>query len=250
MYTTKKLADLSGVSVRTLHHYDQIGLVCPHKNRQNGYREYGQADILRLQQVLFFRELGISLEQIKQVIDQPDFDLIVALEAHQQSIYEKIRRLQQLQETITVTIKKLKGTMTMADKDLYKGFAPQKQEEYEQEIVAKYGKNVVQETKDKTSAWSTEEWGRVQEELKSIHDEISKHIAKGPTCPEVQAQIARHRAWLNRFYVCGPERHLGVAQFYASHPDFIENYKKFLGYEQGAEFMYQAIKFYCEHEKE
>lgn len=136
----------------------------------------------------------------------------------------------------------------MADKNLYKGIAPQKQQEYEREIAEKHGKKVVQETTQRVSGWSEQELARIQEELTAIHNEIAQHIAKGPGCLEVQAQIARHRAWLNNFYECGAERHLGVAEHYRSHPDFIENYKKFLGREQGAEFMYQAIKLYCENE--
>lgn len=136
----------------------------------------------------------------------------------------------------------------MADKDVYKGLTPQKQEEYEGEIAQKYGDEVVQETQRKVGEWSADDWGRAQDELASIHAEIAKFIDQGPACAEVQVQIARHRAWLNKFYECGAERHLGVADFYRSHPDFVENYKKFLGYEQGAEFMYQAIKFYCEQE--
>ncbi len=248
MYTTKKLADMSGVSVRTLHHYDQIGLIRPRKNKNNGYREYGQAEALRLQQVFFFRELGVPLDEIKVILDRPDFDLLAALEVHQKAVKEKIVLMHELQETIDNTIKKLKGKLNMADKDLYKGFASEKQQEYEREIAKKYGKKVVHETKEKTRKWSDQEWSKVQEELTAIHDGIAKYIAKGPGCPEVQAQIARHRAWLNNFYECGPERHLGVAEHYRSHPDFIENYKKFLGHEQGAEFMYQAIKLYCENE--
>lgn len=137
----------------------------------------------------------------------------------------------------------------MVKNDIYKGFAPHKQEEYEREIASTYGKQVVQECEQMVKGWSKDEWGRVQAELTSIHEEIARHMAKGPGCPDVQAQIARHRDWLNRFYECGAERHLGVALQYATHPDFIESYKKFLGHEQGGEFMYQAVKIYCEKEK-
>ena len=82
MYTVKQLARISGVSVRTLHYYDQIGLLTPGSYAENGYREYGEPEALRLQQILFFRELGLPLARIKEILDNPDFDLLGALIVH------------------------------------------------------------------------------------------------------------------------------------------------------------------------
>jgi hypothetical protein len=86
----------------------------------------------------------------------------------------------------------------------------------------------------------------VQQELAEIHEEIASNMDKGYDSQEVQAAIARHRAWLNNFYDCSDEVHLGLGKMYVSDPRFAENYKKFLHDENGAEFMYQAIKYYCE----
>jgi DNA-binding transcriptional MerR regulator len=253
MYTIKQLADMSGVSVRTLHYYDEIGLLNPPVTRENGYREYGDEEALKLQQILFFRELGFSLDKIREIMEKPDFDLKNALLTHRALLEEKVERMYMLIETVDKTIKRLEGENEMTNDDLYKGFDEKKQKEYEKEIEDKYGQNeegarMIAQSKERVKNFSKEDWQKVQDELKSIHEEITANYDKGPQSHEVQTQIARHRAWLDQFYTCDDKHHIGLGELYRTHPDFIENYKKFLGHEDGAEFMYQAIKYYCEHE--
>jgi len=105
MYTVKQLADLAGVSRRTLHYYDQIGLLVPSSRRDNGYRLYGDGALLKLQQILFFRELGFGLEEINKILSKPDFDAIEALESHKGLLAKKAERLNELLETVDKTIK-------------------------------------------------------------------------------------------------------------------------------------------------
>src|SRR6185436_17572760 len=119
-YTVKQVAKLSGVSVRTLHHYDEVGLVKPDSVGANGYRYYGQDELLRLQQILFHRELGFPLEEIRQVLDAPDFDRMAALKAHRARIEAETRRYRRLVKTIEATLAELEGERQMDDKDLYK----------------------------------------------------------------------------------------------------------------------------------
>ena len=92
MYTVKKLADLAGITVRTLHHYDEINLLNPTKVGDNGYRYYDDAALLRLQQVLFYREIGLELVQIKDILDSPDFDVLTALRSHRAVLQDKTER--------------------------------------------------------------------------------------------------------------------------------------------------------------
>jgi MerR family transcriptional regulator, thiopeptide resistance regulator len=99
-YTVKQLAVMSGVSVRTLHFYDRTGLLKAARNPANGYRIYDQAAVLRLQQILFLRELDLSLEQIRSVIDRPDFDLLDALEQHREALHDRQARLGRLLQTV------------------------------------------------------------------------------------------------------------------------------------------------------
>jgi MerR family transcriptional regulator, thiopeptide resistance regulator len=100
MYTVKQLSELAGVSVRTLHYYDEIGLLKPSSVGENGYRYYEDASLFRLQQILFFREMDLGLLQIKDILDHPDFDLVATLQAHRHTLQEKIERLQTLISTV------------------------------------------------------------------------------------------------------------------------------------------------------
>lgn len=246
MYTIKQFAELAGVSVRTLRYYDQIGLLNPTRDHDNNYREYGEEEALRLQQILFFRELGLPLARIKLILDEPGFDLVGALSAHRGQLEKKISRLFELCETIDQTIGKLQGDNQMGNDELYRGFSKEKQEDYEREVAEQYGTAALEESRRRIKDFSKQDWERIQGELRSIHEAIADHMPKGFDSPEVQEQIARHRRWLNNFYDCGDDMHLGLGNLYRTHPDFIENYKKFLHNEDGAEFMYQAIKYYCE----
>src|SRR5438105_15865027 len=99
LYTVKKLSDLAGVSIRTLHYYDEIGLLSPSQMGTNGYRLYDDAALLRLQQILFYREIGLQLTQIKDILDSRDFDLLVALRSHRSVLQDKMDRLQELVRT-------------------------------------------------------------------------------------------------------------------------------------------------------
>ncbi|MFV9503772.1 MAG: MerR family transcriptional regulator [Oscillochloridaceae bacterium umkhey_bin13] len=136
MYTVKQLAQLDGVSVRTLHYYDEIGLLKPASVGANGYRYYEETDLFRLQQILFFRELDLGLEQIKQIIVAPDFDLVTALQTHRHALEAKISRLQQLIVTVDRTIMHLVGEMKVRTMDkVFEGFNEEQQRQYQEEAA-------------------------------------------------------------------------------------------------------------------
>ena len=130
-YTVKKLAEISGVSVRTLHFYDEIGLLKPAYHGSNGYRFYEEAQLLVLQQILFFRELGFELKEIQKVLGKKDFDKIAALGSHRQVLHKNVKRTKELIQTIDKTIEHLKGTRKMKEEEFYDGFiTKEKQAEY------------------------------------------------------------------------------------------------------------------------
>lgn len=142
-YTVKQLAELSGVSVRTLHHYDAIGLLTPAYVGDNGYRYYGENELLRLQQILLHRELGFPLKEIAAILDEPGFDRLAALETHKTRLEAEAERYRRLVRTIDRTIAEIKGRRAQEDwkmkhADLYSGFAPEKQEEYEHWLADLY----------------------------------------------------------------------------------------------------------------
>jgi DNA-binding transcriptional MerR regulator len=109
VYTVKKLASLAGVSVRTLHYYDELGLLKPRYRQENGYRHYDEDSIIRLQQIMFFRELGFSLDEVGKIISHPDFDVLEALRSQRDLLVKKSERLGVLISTVDKTIKRLKG---------------------------------------------------------------------------------------------------------------------------------------------
>ena len=121
-YTIKQLADLAGVSIRTLHYYDEIGLLKPTSYGENGYRYYDEQAVLRLQQILFFRELDFSLDDVKDILDQPEFDVLHALREHRQALEQKVTRLNRLINTVDNTISHLKGELEMSQKSFFEGF--------------------------------------------------------------------------------------------------------------------------------
>jgi DNA-binding transcriptional MerR regulator/quercetin dioxygenase-like cupin family protein len=122
-YTVKQVARMSGVSVRTLHFYDETGLLKPARHGANGYRFYDEQQLLSLQQILFYRELGFELKQIKGILGQPDFETIAALESHRAVLQENLARAHTLIETIDKTIRHLKGTNQMSGEEMFLGFS-------------------------------------------------------------------------------------------------------------------------------
>src|SRR5688572_7342261 len=135
-YTVKKLAAMSGVSVRALHFYDETGLLKPAYLGANGYRFYEEAQLLALQQILFYRELGFELKQIKQILGRSDFDKVSALESHRKVLRKNLARTRELIVTIDKTIEHLKGTKKMKSQEMFAGFSPEQQEKHEQYLVA------------------------------------------------------------------------------------------------------------------
>src|SRR6476469_189907 len=131
-YTIKKLAVMSGVSVRTLHFYDEVGLLKPAYVGANGYRHYEEPQVLMLQQILFYRELGFELKQIKRILGRPDFDKIAALESHRKVLRKKAAHTRRLIRNIDETIEHLKGKKKMKGQELFAGFDPKEQTKHEQ----------------------------------------------------------------------------------------------------------------------
>jgi len=122
-YTVKQVAAMSGVSVRTLHFYDETGLLKPARHGAHGYRFYEEPQLLILQQILFYRELGIELKQIKRILSRADFEKVAALESHREVLREDVSRTRRLLQTIERTLEHLKGTRKMKGEEMFAGFS-------------------------------------------------------------------------------------------------------------------------------
>ena len=240
IYTVKQLADLAGVSVRTLHYYDEIGLLKPTSYGENGYRYYDEQAVLRLQQILFFRELDFSLDEIKDILDRPDFHVLHALEGHRKALEQKVTRLNRLINTVDNTISHLKGELEMSQKSFFEGFDENK---YEQEARQRYGDAEVKESTDRWNRYTPEQKANIKAESEAIYQDILANMSKGYDSPEIQQAIARWHQHLRYFYEPSYARLMGLAQLYTEQPDFVATYQKM--HPDMPQFLYKAIEFYC-----
>lgn len=247
-YTVKKLANLVGISSRTLHYYDEVGLLKPSDYGKNGYRLYQEEDLLRLQQILFYRELELSLDEIKAILNSPHFDVIEALEDHKSVINLKIKGFSEILHTIDKTIKKVKGEIKMKDQELYGAFSKEQVERYKKEIKEKYSSTFVAEG-DKTKKWTKEEFKAITAEGEDITKSILDKINQGlePEDNEVQIEIERHFQLINKFYDCSLEIYEGLANVYAEDERFVKVFEK--QDKMLPEFMRKAMILYCQSHK-
>lgn len=246
-YTVKKLANLAGVSVRTLHYYDRIGLLKPAFLTASGYRQYREEEILKLQQILFFKELGFGLAEIKSIITSPNFDLLGALQDHRRLLDGKLKRTRQLMTTIDRTIQKLEGEREMEIREYYEGFSEEKIERYRNEVKERWGAKTLQESEARLLKMGKDKFFGLQEEGSTIFQSIARDMDKGPGSPEIQALIERWRQWLEHFHHYSDEAVLGLGQMYSIHPEFMAFFEKirpglasFLA--RAVEYRYRGVK--------
>jgi DNA-binding transcriptional MerR regulator len=247
-YTVQKLAKISGVSVRTLHWYYEIGLLKPAHVLENGYRIYEEEQLLTLQQILFFRELGFKLTDIKKILASSDFDKVHALETHRKTLDASMRRLKKLRTTIDTTLTHLKGEMKMQDTQLFEGFDVKKQKEYEDYIRNRYGQQAekyIEQASRNTKNWTKDDWNDVKAEGDAIHKALVKCIQEGlaPESEPVQEIINRHYHLIERFYEVDKELYVGLAQLYADHPDFRNMYDSY--HPELVDFLGEAMRVYA-----
>jgi DNA-binding transcriptional MerR regulator len=251
-YRVAEVARLSGVSVRALHHYDAIGLLKPAARSGAGYRLYTEQDLLRLQQVLLGRELGLSLEEIKRSFEAPDYDPRQALLRHREVLTRRAedtaRMLRAVDQALTslgapseLAKDEAKGEDEMALRDLFDGFDPS---QYEDEVEERWGETeAYRESLRRTQRYSAEDWKRLKEEQNAIYTAAAELHARGvaPTSAEARAVAEQHRASIERwFYPCDTTMHTGLAELYENDARFAANIDRF-----GAgltEFLVAAIR--------
>ena len=243
-YTVKQLARLAGVSVRTLHHYDHIDLLKPQARSASGYRLYGPTQLLRLQQILFYRELELPLAEIAEQLADPDFDPVRTMLGHRKTLEEKLGRLHRLLETLGNTVAQYQGATMLTDQDLYAGFTPEKISSMKKEARARWGEDVVETSERQVRAMSRERWAAVQAEGGAIALDMAALQGRNPSDPAVQAVVERHRAWIEIFWTPDATSYRGLGEAYAVHPEFRAFYEKVA---PGlADFLHRAIDHYCE----
>ncbi len=248
-YTVNQLARLAGVSRRTLHYYDQIGLLKPDATGDNRYRYYGEPALLRLQQIRFYRELDFSLEQIRTALAQPDFDLLRALEGHRQALLGRVEQTKSLIDTVEKTMQHLRGEIKMGDKDFYTGFDEEQQQRYAEEAAQRWGEEQVAESTRRWKAYTPAQKNAILAENNQITQAIADNMELGFDSPEVQYWVERwHQAINTHFYPCSLETFEALGHGYVSDPRFTATYEKV---RTGlARFMEQAMVYYCRKHRE
>ncbi len=247
VFTIKKIADLAGVTTRTIRYYDEIGLLDPADISENGYRIYDNDSLLRLQQILFFRELDVSLKEIDLIINRPDFNIAIALEKHRSSLKNKVKRLNALIATIDITIKAIQGEKKMTGKDYFKGFD---ETHYEDKVKARWGSTPqYAESRNKWASFSKEQ----KEAIKAEGERIAIRMVGtdpniSPDDPDVQAAVGDYHAYLNKyFYTCDVPFLRGLADMWVEDARFAVNYEQVR--EGGAKFVREAVYIFCDNNK-
>lgn len=232
-YTVKQLARLSGVSVRTLHHYDEIGLLKPSFLGENRYRYYGREELLRLQDILFHRELGVPLQEIARLLASEGRDRVAILRKHRDWLAQRVERSRQLLATIDRTIAELNGAGTMNDDDLYHGFAPEKQAEYEEWLVDNYGDSMrdsIEQSKVAVAKVGKDGMAAALARGEAAEAELAERFLAGAEAnsADLDPLFDRHRAWVSRMWdrECARQGYAGLADMYLAHPDFRTHFDK------------------------
>jgi DNA-binding transcriptional MerR regulator len=254
-YTVKTLSKLSGVTIRTLHFYEEIGLLKPAYHGSNGYRYYEEKELLELQQILFFKELGFTLKQIQKVLRQGDFDQLSALYSHRKSLEREREKIELLLETIDKTIKHLKGKKLMKDKEMFDGFnigivtKAKGGESYfaAEEIVWQSVKNPTKNEADAAKRGKAF-YENIVKTAHAIFKELVQCIEKGlePTSAEVQRIIEKHHAFAEQVHNATQEVYKALAQLYEEHPEFRKQFDPF--HPTLAAFMAKAMKTFADRQ--
>lgn len=248
-YTINKLAKLAGVSTRTLRYYDELGLLSPARVSSNGYRIYGQKEIDRLQQILFYRELGVSLEEIRSILSSKDFDGLSALESHLSALLARREQMALLVANVEKTIKAMKGEIIMNDQEKFEGFIQKlvddNEQQYGEEARAKYGDERVNRSNAKVLNMSREQYMELEKLTEDLNETLKLAFEQGDPAGELaQKACELHKRWLCFYWDdYSKEAHMGITQMYVDDPRFTAYYDKIAP--GCAAFLRDAVAIYC-----
>ena len=252
-YSVKQVAEMSGISVRTLHHYDQIDLLKPTHRTESGYRYYGEQALLKLQQILFYKELDLSLNEIKDILDQPSFDVVTSLERHKRELRKRQKRISGLLNTIDNTITEFKkGNIMSNPESLYKGLPKEMGTKYRREAMEKYGKDTVEKAEQNLLQMGKDGYKNLQNELKEVTNQLFILRDQPSHSSEVQGLIKRHYRIIRTFWGAvdkkdpQAESYAGLGELYVQD----DRYTKMLGRPQPefAAFLRDAMRYFADNE--
>lgn len=242
--TVHEVCRLTGVTIRTLHYYDEIGLLSPCIVMDNGYRYYDETSLDTLQQILFYRELDFSLKDIKDIMNAENYVKTDAMIKQKNLLTLKKKRLEQLISLLEINIK---GEKKMSFKEFDMSEIDKTKEEYADEVKNRWGKTAAYEqSRKKTGKYTKEDWASVMEKSDAIMKEFAAHITDDPHTDAVQELVKKWQDYITEtYYDCTNEILQGLGQMYVADERFTKNIDKFgIG---TAKLMSEAIQIYCLH---
>ena len=244
-YTVKALAETAGVSARTLRYYDALGLLRPARISPSGYRIYGPAEVERLRQIMFFREMGLPLGDILRVISDEDYDGAEHLRKHRERLVGELGRIERLIANIDTTLET--GGKTMSDKEKFEGFkkglVEENEKKYGREIRNRYGDDRIDASNKKVMDMGQGYMERADRLAQEVLDALGTAFDTGdPAGEEAQRTAALHKEWLCLYWSeYSPEAHRGLGEMYLADERFKAYYEKKPGM---TEFLKKAIDIF------
>lgn len=237
-----EVAKLTGITVRTLHYYDEVGLLKPSEITEAGYRLYSREDLEILQQILFFRELDFPLSQIKEIMNNPNYDKEEALKKQKELLIQQRQRIEGL---IKLIEKRIEGDNNMSFKEFDMNEIEENKKKYAKEVKERWGTSKsYEESEKKTSSYNKEKWGDINQETSEIFKGFAELRNSDPGSEEVQELVRRWQKYItDNFYTCTNEILSGLGLMYVEDERFKENLDK--NGEGTAKLMAEAIKIYC-----
>jgi MerR family transcriptional regulator, thiopeptide resistance regulator len=229
-YEVGAVARLSGVTVRTLHHYDQIGLLRPSDRTPAGYRWYDDRDLDRLQRILFYRELGFDLDRIKQLVDDGDSGGLAHLRAQHRLLRDRIARLERMVGAVEKAMEANTMGISLTPEEKLEVFGDFDPDAYAAEADERWGgTDPYRESQRRAATYTKADWARHKAESEAINARLAAALAAGLPAdgPEAMDAVEAHRRFISQwFYSCSPEMHVGLAEMYIADPRFTANYEK------------------------
>ncbi|WP_226669746.1 MerR family transcriptional regulator [Metabacillus litoralis] len=247
-YTIQKLAEIAGVSTRTLRYYDELGILKPARINSSGYRIYGQYEVNLMQQILFYRELGLQLNQIKDIITDPSFDFSRALKEHKERLLDKRSQLDLLIENVEKTIAQSEGRITMTDSEKFEGFKRralnENEDQFGKEIREKYGEETINKYNENFMNMPKEKYEESVKIENELMETLTEAMKTGDPAGELAQKAAQlHKQWLTFYWpTYSKEAHAGVAQMYVDDERFTAYYDK--NQPGTAQFLRDAVAIY------
>lgn len=249
-YTIKQLSRLTGLTTRALRYYDEIGLLCPVRDCVNDYRLYTKEEVDRLQQILLYREMGLPLEEIHRILDQPDYDRVEALRTHLTNLLSEQKRVDALIRTVSRTLKTLEGGTDMSDMEKFEGMKQRIIQEneaaYGQEIRQRYGDQAVDAANRHIKGMTGEEWERMKTAESSYQEALRRAVASGdPASADAMEACSFHKEWLRHYWppeMLTAQNHIGLVSMYDEDERFRAYYEAIAP--GCAAFFAKAIRIY------